>query len=169
MRLICTSGIVGSGSQGCPAAGTVLSEECGLVTLYDAAGTPHTGNYAKIQTIANGFCGVTQNTLPPVEGECGYPPPQWAVSYSPSYVYVQNSIYWNHPENPLYGQLAADINTSFLVSYSIVYYDGNTVGWSRMNGELIGYIQGNDGWYLKFYYDQNYWPYYTYTEDTFAP
>lgn len=140
-------------NQNCPTAGTILSESCASVQATDIAGTSHqTG--VKEYTIANGNCGTYTTQDQPVEGVCGHPPNGWAISYSPQYLTVPD-IYWNHPQNPDYGQLAHP-QQNYLELYSITYYtsypDTYSTGWQRSYGEVLAHIYGQDGWTLTITY-----------------
>lgn len=155
-------------SSGCPQAGTVLSESCVTVFAQDVSGT-NQQTFVKEYTVANGSCGTYTIQDPLVEGVCGHPPSGWAISYSPQSITVPD-IYWNHPQNPSYGQLAHP-QQDYLESYGITYYtsypDTYSTGWQRSNGEILAQIDGQDGWKLTITYTGM--STYSYIEDDLTP
>lgn len=143
-------------SSGCPQAGTVLSESCIQVTAQDVSGAYHQ-TYVKESTVANGSCGTYTTQDPLVEGVCGHPPNGWAISYLPQYFTVTD-IYWSHPQNPLYGQLAHP-QQDYLKSYGITYYttypETYSTGWQISNDTIVATIDGVDGWKLYVKWEGN--------------
>lgn len=156
MRLICTSGIVGSGNQGCPPFGTFISQQCVYGSTTDNAGIEWSGYYFLASTFANGSCGTYTNIQQPTNDVCGFPPSGWSISYQPSYLTV-DPIYWSHPNNPQANQLAY-AGGQFVYSYSNTYVtnwpETTTAGWTRSDNDLLLEVQGIDGWRLQIRYQQ---------------
>lgn len=177
MRLISTSGIVAdSGTNICPAYGTFLSSGAGVVTLVDAAGISHTGDFVLRSYYANGLCGQYYEDGEPILGERAFPPNGWVYDYQTTGINT-NDEFWSHPSNPALGQLASPsvyIPTNETTSYYTTYPQTNVAGMTKGHGELIKVVVGQgdaEGWFLKYYYDLYSlpYPYYTIVEDDISP
>ncbi len=155
-KLLSISGISASGQSGCPAAGTVLNSYCGTTTAIDAAGVTHTVGVTEYEK-ANGSCGSYIEQDSPILGVCGHPPYGWAYTYYPNYVWVDD-IYWSHPSNPQYGQLAHS-GQNYVINYGVDFYttypDFYSTGATILyDGSQIGNdINGVDGWRLRIFFE----------------
>ncbi len=153
-KLLSISGISASG-QGCPAYGTYLGESCTTAQATDASGAVHTVGVRQY-VFANGSCGEIYQVEQPQFGVCDFPPYGWAYGYYPNYVWV-GDIYWSHPSNPQYGQLAHS-GQNYVVNYGIDFYttypDYYSTGATVLyDGSQIGNdINGVDGWRLRIFF-----------------
>lgn len=168
MKLISTSGVIAS-KNNCPTAGQFLYDTCEPVFAYDASGTQWAVS-APAQAFTDGNCGVSLTVGSPIEGQCGFPPSGWSVSYTPSYLTVE-PVYWTHPNNPQVNQLA-------YAGGQFVYMSSNTyvtswpetynTGWTRNDQDLLHEVTGVDGWRIQIRFTQwNNW--YEVVEDDLTP
>lgn len=168
MKLISTSGVIAS-KNNCPTAGQFLYSTCTTIQAQDAGGTLWEVG-VPAHAFTDGNCGVNLMVGSPTEGQCGFPPSGWSVSYTPSYLNV-DPIYWTHPNNPQAGQLAY-AGGAFVYSASNTYVtnwpETYIAGWTRSDQDLLIEVTGIDGWRLQIRYTQwNNW--YEAVEDDLTP